>query len=354
MCFYHPPLRDGMSSEKLKTTGGSLPKRLNDARWSARADALQSLNSNYHVYLDVLQQIAKDPLQKKPSQDEANSIIKALMKLETGFLVAFWSCVLKRTNMTSKLLQSEKADLESSVSLLKSLSAFIGMLRDRSKFDEFVEAGKEISGSPGFSEKRTKYSLRIADDVGVQGVIVSTSEEFRISTFLATIDSLLLDLDKRIKAYSMVDELFLFLWHIDVDAEVSLKGVVDFYSKDLEEVAAVENEWFQWKALLKALKVTDCSPYKMLTLMLKNNFSTSFPNIYILLRHYLTLPVTNCTGERSFSHLKRIKSTLRSTQTQERLNALSLLNIECDLLQKLDFYEIIDAFSSAKCRKRCF
>ena len=214
--------------EKLKTTGGSVPKRLNDTRWSARADALQSLNSNYHVYLDVLQQIAKDPLQKKPSHDEANSIIKALTKLETGFLVAFWSCVLKRTNMTSKLLQSEKADLGSSVSLLKSLSAFIRMLRDRSKFDEFVETGKEISGSPGFSEKRTKYFRRTADDVGAQGVIVSTSEEFRTSTFLATIDSLLLDLDKRIKAYSMVDELFLFLRHIDVDAEVSLKGVVDF------------------------------------------------------------------------------------------------------------------------------
>ena len=123
------------------------------------------------------------------------------------------------------------------------------------------------------------YSRRTADDVGAQGVIVSTSEEFRISAFLAIIDSLIvIDLDK----------LFLFLRHIDVDAEVPLNGVVDFYSKDLEEVTTVENERFQWKALLKALKVTDCSPYKMLTLMLKNNFSTSFPNIYILLRHYLT------------------------------------------------------------------
>ena len=52
--------------------------------------------------------------------------------------------------MTSKLLRSEKADFGSSVSLLKSLSAFIGMLRDRIKFDEFVQARKEISGSQGF------------------------------------------------------------------------------------------------------------------------------------------------------------------------------------------------------------
>ena len=62
-----------------------------------------------------------------------------------------------------------------------------------------------------------------------------------------------------------------------------------------------------------------------------------FPNTYILLRHYLTLPVTNCTGESSFSHLKRIKSALRSAQTQDRLNNLSLLNIESDLLQGLTF-----------------
>jgi len=54
------------------------------------------------VYLEVLEQIAEDPLQKKATQVEANPIIKALTKLETGFLTAFWSCVLKRTNMTSK------------------------------------------------------------------------------------------------------------------------------------------------------------------------------------------------------------------------------------------------------------
>ena len=33
---------------------------------------------------------------------------------------------------------------------------------------------------------------------------------------------------------------------------------------------------------------------------------------------WLCLRVSNCTGKRSFSHLKRIKSALRSTQTQER------------------------------------
>ena len=88
------------------------------------------------------------------------------------------------------------------------------------------------------------------------------------------IDFLLLDLDKRIKTYSKVDELFSFLRHTDVEADVSLAGVVDFYSKDLEGLSAVENEWFQWRSLLKNLKVTHCSASEMLKLMLQNDFST--------------------------------------------------------------------------------
>ena len=182
--------------------------------------------------MEVLQQIAEDPLQKKATQVEANSIIKALRKLETGFLTAFWSCVLKRTNMTSKHLQSENADLGSSVSLLQSLSDFVGMLRDGNKFEEFVDVGKELSGASGFSVKRTKYSRRTADDESVQGVTMSNCEEFRISTFLVMIDFFLRDLDTRIKAYTKVDELFSFLRQTDVETEVSLAGAIDLYSKE--------------------------------------------------------------------------------------------------------------------------
>ena len=172
--------------------------------------------------------------------DQVVKCQRAGLCLSEHFLI--WSCVLKRTNMTSKLLQYEKADLGSSVSLLRSLSDFIGMLRERNKFEEFVEVGKELSGSSEFPEKRRKYCRRTANDQSAQGVTMSNSEEFRISTFLVIIDSLVLDLDNRIKAYSKVDELFSFLRHTGVEGEMSLTGVVDFYSTDLEDLSAVENE----------------------------------------------------------------------------------------------------------------
>jgi len=58
--------------------------------------------------------------------------------------------------------------------------------------------------------------------------------------------------------------------------------------------------------------------------------------------------VTNCSGERSFSRLKRIKNEARSTMSQERLSDLSILSIESDKLRTLNFADIIDDFAAKK------
>ena len=56
------------------------------------------------------------------------------------------------------------------------------------------------------------------------------------------------------------------------------------------------------------------------------------------------LMVTNCSGERSFSEVKRIKSEIRATLDQDRLNNSSLC-IEHDLLRGMDMEKIIHEFS---------
>ena len=64
--------------------------------------------------------------------------------------------------------------------------------------------------------------------------------------------------------------------------------------------------------------------------------------------------ITNASGERSFSKLKLIKNAHRSTMNQQRLNHLSLMSIENDLLQRLKFTEIFNEFVIAKLRKSNF
>ena len=77
----------------------------------------------------------------------------------------------------------------------------------------------------------------------------------------------------------------------------------------------------------------------------------AFPNIEIALRIYFTLMVTNSSSERSFSKMKLIKNRLRTSMCQERLNSLTLLSIEYDILREIDMNQIIDKFAYAKSRK---
>ncbi|KAF3448961.1 hypothetical protein FNV43_RR09682 [Rhamnella rubrinervis] len=50
----------------------------------------------------------------------------------------------------------------------------------------------------------------------------------------------------------------------------------------------------------------------------------------------LTIPVTVASAERSFLKLKLIKSYLRSTMSQKRLNGLAMMSIEKDILKQID------------------
>jgi len=59
------------------------------------------------------------------------------------------------------------------------------------------------------------------------------------------------------------------------------------------------------------------------------------PNASIAYRILLTIHVTVASAERSFSKLKLIKSYLRSTMSQEKLNGLAILSIENEMLKKL-------------------
>ena len=58
-----------------------------------------------------------------------------------------------------------------------------------------------------------------------------------------------------------------------------------------------------------------------------------------LLAHILILMVANCSAECSFSQLKQ-KNPNRTTMRQEKLDFLSLLMFEADLLRKINVDDI--------------
>ena len=75
------------------------------------------------------------------------------------------------------------------------------------------------------------------------------------------------------------------------------------------------------------------------------------PVLYKVTSILATISATSCSAERSFSALRRIETFLRSTKGQDRLNSITVINIERKYANKTmqnDMQRIIDIFG---CRR---
>ncbi|CAH3171385.1 unnamed protein product, partial [Porites lobata] len=69
----------------------------------------------------------------------------------------------------------------------------------------------------------------------------------------------------------------------------------------------------------------------------------AFCNIYTILQLLSTLPMSSASSERSFSTLKYLKTYLRNTMGQGRLNGLALMYVHRD--KNMDIEQLIDLFA---------
>ena len=77
-----------------------------------------------------------------------------------------------------------------------------------------------------------------------------------------------------------------------------------------------------------------------------------YSEVIILVKLILVMPASNATSERSFSALRRVKTYLRSTMTQTRLNNLMVLHVHRDRLDKLDLCQVGNDFIDAREHRR--
>jgi len=73
-----------------------------------------------------------------------------------------------------------------------------------------------------------------------------------------------------------------------------------------------------------------------------------------VLRLYLPLPLTSASAERCFSSLRRLKSYLRSTMIQKRLNQLMLLYAHNDRVDELHLPDIAKEFIQQNSRRASY
>jgi hypothetical protein len=121
---------------------------------------------------------------------------------------------------------------------------------------------------------------------------------------------------------------------IDCFEEVLYEELLDFVAYRKSSISSEQKE------KEKEESATSSSPSML------DAFATApkrFVNIRNLLRIATTLPLTSCSAERCFSAMKILKSRLRSTMNDDRLNGLALMYIHKD--KEISIEDVINNFA---------
>ena len=118
----------------------------------------------------------------------------------------------------------------------------------------------------------------------------------------------------------------------DAEIKTEVEKLASAFPKYFNDSSVFAEEIIQFAAFAK---LRSCgTPSQQAILLHDEGLADTFPSVNVALRIYLSMMVTNCSGERSFSRLTLIKNHLWTTMTDERLSALCLLDVESSVIKK--------------------
>lgn len=162
-------------------------------------------------------------------------------KLENGILCNMWNNILQRFHKTSTALQGVDLELCNAVSLVSSLGYYLASLRE--DFDKFESDAKNMSPSLSQDYKvdtqRHRKRKKQADESSEPDYVRSGGKKFKTAVFIAVIDRLVAELDRRYHSYKGIQQTFGFLNEIPSiplqDLHIGAANLQKKYAGDLEE-----------------------------------------------------------------------------------------------------------------------
>jgi hypothetical protein len=332
-------------------------KPFSQTRWESQIESLKAIKFQTPQIRDDLLQLAKTSDDPK-TKSEANCLATYEMEsFEFLLSMTIWYDILFAVNTVSKNLQSKDMHIDVAIDQLKCLISYFKTYRENG-FTSAMISSKEIATimeiEHVFREKRIIRRKKQFDENANDETTQSAEESFRIDYFLYIIDQTISSIQSRFEQFQIYENYFGFLFNfkklklLDDDGLqnkcLNLEGFLkhDFDGLDL---------FSELKVLKEIIQIEEIAPIDILNYIKRLN---SFPNACIAYRILLTIPVTVASAERSFSKLKLIKSYLRSTMSQERLNGLAILSIEKKMLENLEYKNLISNFASQKARRMIF
>uniref|UniRef100_A0A672HGU4 HAT C-terminal dimerisation domain-containing protein n=1 Tax=Salarias fasciatus TaxID=181472 RepID=A0A672HGU4_SALFA len=335
-----------------------LSKMICPTRWSSRYDAVVALR---HRYSDIMKVLIKLSLtsQNKDERDEATAMKRSIEKFSFICTLVLQSKILEHTNVVSKLLQSQDADLGTAVKLLdvtiKELTTF------RDSFEDAKRAAEGLSVKWGvnknFEDVRQRKVKKHFEELSQDERLADPESYYRVQVFTACLDVVISQLAHRFTGLRATVNTFNVIQPdtlcnaTDDELVLQANALVEKYKQDISLEFPMQLVSFRGCLRESIAKVKTIRELTHLLIVENRSISSSFSEVCTALLLFLTIPVTVASAERSFSKLKLIKTFLRSTMGQGRLSGLAILSIENARARQLHTKDLIEEFAERKARK---
>ena len=339
-------------------------KALCPTRWTVRTAAISSVIENYAVLCEALAEInlsTHDEYGRK-----AGGFLAQMEKFSTFFGLKLSHLIFSGTEQLSISLQGKDTTVQESINAAELAVKFLERLRQDSSFDEFysgvVEASKELTSSPTLPRYRKPPTK--PGDVSAASHVFATPQSYFRRQYYEALDLVTNELKRRFQQKRGLPVAAVIEKTMLAAAGGSLEQVPDdfqIYKGDLD-LARLHIQLQMLPDLIRTrnMKLTNDIPIRKVTNVrtlceVMNEVPMSkgmFSEVLRLIKIFYTIPVTTATAERTFSALRRLKTYLRATMSQQRLNHTMLLYVHKDRTDKIDIVNIARSFIKENDRRR--
>lgn len=177
----------------------------------------------------------------------------------------------------------------------------------------------------------------------------SVEQYYRINVFIPLLNTLINDLDRRFGAHQRSSMSLSALIPAYLKSWEDLKPAVEKYSDHVDSLVVVEGEFLLWRQFWSTKATEERLQCSSALKTLSACSEHAFPNLHTLLRILATLPTTTAEPERVFSKVNRTLSAIRATMSEDRLEALILLQVHRNLPLKNE--DIVEKFAKTGARR---
>ena len=324
-------------------------------RWTVRADSLKSVLDNY----SVLQELWEESVKVTKESELTARIVGVSSQMATFdfyFGVYIGEMILRHSDNLSRTLQKKDISAAEGQHVASLVMTTLKSMRSDASFKLFwqvlaVKAQKLNIGEPTLPRKR-KVPRRFEIGDGEAEFHANVEDHYR-SIYYEALDLIIQCIDDRFdqagyRIYVTLEALLLKGCKQEEHAS-ELDIVKELYEGDVN----FSNLEVQFQTIAAALKDDiSLSAIVQYLVSLSEQVRSIYSEIVVLVELILVMPATNATSERSFSALRRIKTYLRTTMSQQRLNDLMILYVHRDSLDELDMDMIGENFVAASSEPR--